>query len=395
MRTADRMQGVHRSYIREILKVTARPEVISFAGGLPHPDSFPADKVAQAAAHVFAEDGAAALQYSTTEGYEPLRNWIAERYAKQGLAARPDDILITTGSQQALDMVGRALCNRGEPMVIERPGYLGAIQCFSMYGVDFKPVDLLETGVDTGQLDAVLQQTGARFFYAVPNFQNPSGISYDAPTRKAVAEIAGRHGCIVIEDNPYGELRFMGEDLPPVRSYMTTPSILLGSFSKMVAPGMRLGWVYAPDGLMDSLVRAKQACDLHTATLTQRILYRYLADNDVDAHIASIRERYKTHRDLMVAAIREHFPQEVRATDPQGGMFLWCTLPQGLSAEQVFERAIQRNVAFVPGRPFYVDGTDNTFRLNFSNASPEKIEEGIARLGACLRECLHQAQSAA
>ncbi|MFV0348116.1 MAG: PLP-dependent aminotransferase family protein [Halodesulfovibrio sp.] len=388
MKTADRMQGVHRSYIREILKVTARPEIISFAGGLPHPDSFPADRVAAAAAKVFAEEGPSALQYSTTEGYAPLRKWIADRYARQGLTVSPDDILITTGSQQALDMAGRAMLNRGDAVVIERPGYLGAIQCFSMYGADFKPVNLLASGVDTDMLDEVLERTGAKVFYAVPSFQNPSGISYDAPTRRKVAELMARHECVLIEDNPYGELRFIGEDVPPVRCHMQTPSILLGSFSKMVAPGMRLGWIYAPDGLMDSLVRAKQASDLHTATLTQSILYRYLADNDVDAHIASIRDRYKRHRDIMVASIREHFPEEVATTDPEGGMFLWCTLPAKVSAEEVFKEAIKNNVAFVPGKPFYVDGTDNTFRLNFSNASPEKIEEGIARLGKCLRHCL-------
>ncbi len=388
MKTADRMQGVHRSYIREILKVTARPEIISFAGGLPHPDSFPAQQVAEAAACVFAEEGASALQYSTTEGYEPLRAWIAQRYERQGLTVDPDDILITTGSQQALDMAGRALLNRGEPMVIERPGYLGAIQCFSMYGVEFKTVDLLPTGVDVDQLDRVLAETGARCFYAVPSFQNPSGISYDEPTRRAVAEVLGRRNCLLIEDNPYGELRFMGEDVLPVRCFMQSPSILLGSFSKMVAPGMRLGWIYAPDGLMDSLVRAKQACDLHTSTLTQRILYRYLRDNDVDSHISSIRERYKLHRDLMVAAIAEHFPAEVTTTDPEGGMFLWCSLPEFVSAEAVFQEAIRNEVAFVPGKPFYVDGTDNTFRLNFSNASPDRIEEGIARLGRCLHDCL-------
>lgn len=388
MKIADRMESVHRSYIREILKVTARPEIISFAGGLPHPDSFPADKVAAAAACVFAEDGPAALQYSTTEGYEPLRQWIADRYARQGLTVRADEILITTGSQQALDMAGRALLNRGDSVAIERPGYLGAIQCFSMYGVEFKPVNLLPTGVDVDQLDAVLKQTGAGHFYAVPSFQNPSGISYDEATRKAVAEVMTRRDCLLIEDNPYGELRFLGADVLPVRCHMKSPSILLGSFSKMVAPGMRLGWIYAPDGLMDSLVRAKQACDLHTSTLTQRILYRYLIDNDVDAHIQSIRIRYKHHRDMMMAAIDAHFPQEVHTTEPEGGMFLWCTLPETVSAEAVFKEAIKHEVAFVPGKPFYVDGTDNTFRLNFSNASPDRIEEGIARLGKCLRTCL-------
>ncbi len=388
MKIAERMEGVHRSYIREILKVTARPEIISFAGGLPHPDSFPVAAVARAAERVFAESGADALQYSTTEGYEPLRRWIAARYVAQGIAADPDDILITTGSQQALDLVGRALLNRGDAVVMERPGYLGAIQCFSLFGVRFFPVTLRESGVDTEMLDRTIAESGAGVFYAVPNFQNPSGISYDARTRMEVAEIMERRGCVLVEDNPYGELRFMGENLPPVRKFSRSPAVLLGSFSKVVAPGLRLGWVFAPKELMDCMVRAKQACDLHTSSLTQRILYQYLMDADVEAHIQSIRERYGRHRDIMVEAIHRHFPEEVHTTRPEGGMFLWCTLPAHLSAEEVFQQAIARNVAFVPGKPFYVDGTDNTFRLNFSNASPERIEEGIARLGTCLRECL-------
>jgi len=389
MRFSDRMGGVRRSYIREILKVTSRPEVISFAGGLPNPDFFPVAELAQAAAGVFESSGQEALQYSTTEGFLPLREYIAARYKdRHGILADPDEILITTGSQQGLDLVGKVFVNPGEGVVIERPGYIGAIQGFSMFGAKFHAVDLSETGIDTGALDRTLEQTGAKLFYAVPNFQNPSGVSYDDKTRKETAEILSRHACLLIEDNPYGELRFMGQGLPLVRAYMDSPSILLGSCSKIVSPGLRLGWVLAPREVILKMVTAKQASDLHSSTLAQHILHNYLTRFDVDAHIQKIRAAYKLQRDLMVQAIQENFPKTVRFTEPEGGMFLWVTLPEGFSAVRLFDQAIEKNVAFVPGKPFYVDGTDNTFRLNFSNSSPERIREGMARLGRCLTELM-------
>lgn len=386
MRLAQRMESVPRSYIREILKVTAQPDIISFAGGLPHPASFPVDAVASAAASVLEEAGPEALQYTTTEGFPPLRQWIADRYKRQGIEVSPDDILITTGSQQALDLVAKACIDRGGKVVMERPGYLGAIQCFAVFGPDFVTVPLTPRGVDTKALRKAARD--AQVFYAVPSFQNPSGITYDDATRREVAEIMAETGCLLVEDNPYGELRFMGQHLPPVRAYASAPSVLLGSFSKVVSPGLRLGWVCAPQEVLNPMITAKQASDLHTPGFTQRILHRYLMDNDVDTHIASIRARYGAQRDAMVQAIRQHFPEEVACTEPEGGMFLWCTLPSGISAEALFHKAIERKVAFVPGRPFYVDETDDTFRLNFSNSSPELIDEGIARLGQCLREYL-------
>ena len=393
MRLAQRMESVPRSYIREILKVTAQPDIISFAGGLPHPASFPVDAVASAAASVLEEAGPEALQYTTTEGFPPLRQWIADRYRRQGIHVSPDDILITTGSQQALDLVAKACIDRGGKVVMERPGYLGAIQCFAVFGPDFVTVPLTPRGVDTDALRKAAR--GAQVFYAVPSFQNPSGITYDEQTRREVADIMAETGCLLVEDNPYGELRFMGQHLPPVRAYASAPSVLLGSFSKVVSPGLRLGWVCAPQDVLNPMITAKQASDLHTPGFTQRILHRYLTDNDVDTHIASIRARYGTQRDAMVQAIRRHFPEDVACTEPEGGMFLWCTLPEGISAEALFHKAIERKVAFVPGRPFYVDETDDTFRLNFSNSSPELIDEGIARLGQCLREYLGKGQASA
>lgn len=386
---SQRMAGVRRSYIREILKVTERPEVISFAGGLPHPDSFPVAAVAKAAADVLAESGPNALQYSTTEGFEPLRRWIAERYRERhGMEFSPDEVLITTGSQQALDLIAKVFLDPGDGLVVERPGYIGAIQSFSVFGPDFRPVTLTERGIDCAELERVLKAGGVKAMYLVPSFQNPSGITYDLETRKKVAELAAEHGVLLVEDNPYGELRFKGEALAPVRKYAQGPAILLGTFSKIVAPGLRVGWLVAPQELRDQLVTAKQASDLHTSSLTQRIIHRFLTDNDLEAHIASIRRRYGAQRDRMVAAIDERFPQGVSSTKPEGGMFLWVTLPGEVSARKLFEEALARNVAFVPGRPFYLEEVDNTFRLNFSNASLPAIDEGMNRLAACLAEHL-------
>jgi 2-aminoadipate transaminase len=386
---SQRMAGVRRSYIREILKVTARPEIISFAGGLPHPESFPVQAVAKATADVLAESGPDALQYSTTEGFAPLREWIAARYRERhGIEVSADEVLITTGSQQALDLIGKVFLDPGDGLVVERPGYIGAIQSFSVYGPDFRPVTLTEKGLDCVELERVLAGGGVKSLYLVPSFQNPSGITYDLETRKKVAGLAAEYGALLVEDNPYGELRFKGGAIPPIRKFTTGPAILLGTFSKIVAPGLRVGWLVAPTEMRDKLVTAKQAADLHTSSLTQRIIHRFLTDNDLEAHIESIRSRYGAQRDRMVAAIHERFPAGVSCTEPEGGMFLWVTLPEGISARKLFEAALARNVAFVPGRPFYLEEVDNTFRLNFSNASLPAIDEGMDRLAACIREHL-------
>lgn len=389
MQLSRRMANVRRSYIREILKVTQRPEVISFAGGLPSPDHFPVRGFAEATQAVLDEAGPQALQYSTTEGFPPLREFISRRYRdKWGLDIPPEEILITSGSQQGLDLIAKTLLDEGDTVLIERPGYLGAIQCFSMFGVEFSTVDLTPSGPDLEQLALRLEE-GARLFYVVPTFQNPSSTAWDLTTRQEAARLLAASNAVLLEDNPYGELRFLGHDMPPVRAFFDDErAVLMGSFSKIVAPGLRLGWIAAKPALMHHLVTAKQASDLHTSTFTQRVLARFLADTDLDEHIALIRKEYGERRDCMVAAIEKHFPVEVTASRPEGGMFLWCELPEGVSASALFEKTIACNVAFVPGRPFYVDGTDNAFRLNFSNSTPERINEGIKRLGACLREAL-------
>ena len=389
MRFSARMAGVARSYIREILKVTQNPEVISFAGGLPSPEHFPAEAMAAAARDVLLGSGPQALQYATTEGHLPLREYISQRYAaKLNLAIPPEEILITTGSQQALDLMAKVMLDVGDEVLIERPGYLGAIQSFSLYGARFLTADLGPDGVDLEQTAAHLKKR-PKLFYTVPSFQNPSGATYCLETRQEAARLIGASDTILLEDNPYGELRFSGETLPPLRAFCdNSQAALMGSFSKIASPGMRVGWIAAGPELMEKLVTAKQASDLHTSIFAQRVLFRYLETNDLDAHIAEIRRTYGARCRCMVAVMRREFPAEVTFVEPEGGMFLWGRLPEGVSAEAVFKKAIARKVAFVPGRPFYVDGTDNAFRLNFSNADPHLIEEGIGRLGACLREVL-------
>jgi len=385
---ADRMAKTHKSFIREILKVTEDPKVISFAGGLPNPKLFPVQEVIEASVKILEEDGENVLQYSTTEGYSLLREYIAERYLKKkGLKVSSDEILITNGSQQGLDLIGKVFLNREDRVVIERPGYLGAIQAFGIYEPIFEPIPLLDDGIDIDLLGEAVNSDGIKLFHTVVNFQNPSGITYSKEKRLALADIFKGRNTILVEDDPYGELRFMGEDLPSMRKYIEDNVVLLGSFSKIVSPGLRLGWVCARKDVMEKIIVAKQASDLHSSSLSQRIIFRYLIDHDIDEHILKIREAYKRQRDLMVSMIEKYFPEEIKFTKPEGGMFLWITLPESLSSLRLFDLAKKENVAFVPGNAFYIDGGgNNTLRLNFSNSDEEKIEEGIKRLARVIKK---------
>lgn len=396
MKFAQRMGGAQKSFIREILKVTENPEIISFAGGLPSPAFFPVEEIAEAAAKVLRTSGREALQYRTTEGSRPLRQWIADRYQRKGVTVTCDEILITTGSQQGLDLVGKIFLDPGDRVILERPGYLGAIQALGMYQAAFAPVTLQEDGVDLDGLRRALRSGPAKLYYAVPNFQNPSGISYTKEKRQAVADILRSGDTMFVEDDPYGELRFRGQASPSMGHYLPDRTILLGSFSKIAAPGLRLGWVCARGEVMEKLVVAKQGADLHSGYLAQRILEQYLADNDIDQHIARIREAYGRQRDVMIDCLKRYCPAQMHFTQPEGGMFLWATLPEGLSSLEVFDHAIQAKVAFVPGHPFYVDdGGDRTLRLNYSNSSVEKIEEGICRFGKVLEDLMAKRPKAA
>lgn len=387
---AERMNKVQKSFIREILKVTEDPKVISFAGGLPNPLSFPVKEIQDASQKVLNENGNAVLQYSTTEGYLSLRQYIAERYLKRfGLKIHADEILITNGSQQGLDLIGKVLLNKNDNILIERPGYLGAIQAFSIFEPVFHSIPLKDDGIDINSLENALDIYKPKLFYTVPNFQNPSGITYSSENRKIAASILKKHNTILIEDDPYGELRFIGQDLLPIRNYLEDNSIMLGSFSKIVAPAMRLGWICAKGEIMEKLIVAKQAADLHSNYYSQRVLYQFLLDNDLEYHIKRIKQLYKGQRDCMVSMIERYFPEEVKSTKPEGGMFLWLTLPEGISSLNLFNLAAKENVAFVPGDPFYVNEKDtNTLRLNYTNSNEEIIEEGVKRLAKATREII-------
>jgi 2-aminoadipate transaminase len=395
---ARRMGNVQRSFIREILKVTEDPSIISFAGGLPNPRFFPSAEIAEAASRVLSTEGAAALQYATTEGFPPLRQWIADRYARRGLRVSPDEVLVLNGSQQGLDLAAKIFLDPNDAVLVERPTYLAALQAFALFEPSFVSIALHEDGPDTAETERALAQRSPRFFYAVPTFQNPSGISWSPARRRAIAALLAAGPTVLIEDDPYGELRFSGEPLPFVASLMgeravaDCRAVLLGTFSKIAAPGLRLGWICGGHDIMERLVVAKQAADLHSNGFAQRVLHRWLVDHDLDAHIARIRQAYGRQRDLMVELAGGLFPPGVTCTRPDGGMFLWVTLPHGCSSLELFNRAVAEKVAFVPGQAFFADGGgENTLRLNFSNSDEARIEEGMRRLARVMRSMLGDA----
>jgi len=382
------MTNVQKSFIREILKVTVDPQIISFAGGLPNPQTFPVEEIETAASKVLKNDGKNTLQYSTTEGYLPLRQYIVDRYKlKKGLDISPDDILITNGSQQALDLIGKAFVDKDDDVIIESPGYLGAIQALSMYEPNFHVVPLNDDGIDIETFRGQISKFNPKIFYSVPNFQNPTGITYSSQKRVELANVLSNSKTIMIEDDPYGELRFLGENLPSMKSYLSNNIILLGSFSKIISPGMRLGWVCANQEVMEKLIIAKQASDLHSNFLSQRIIYQYLVDCDLDDHIERIKQLYKAQRNFMISGIDEYFPKDFRTTRPEGGMFLWVEMPDSISSIKLFDIASKEKVVFVPGDPFYINITDsNAMRLNYTNSTEEDIEIGIKRLVNALKK---------
>jgi 2-aminoadipate transaminase len=327
------------------------------------------------------------LQYSSSEGDAELRAWIASRYKeKQGLNISPKNILITNGSQQALDLLGKVLLNEGDPIAIENPGYLGAIQSFSLYQPKMHTVAIDENGLNVGQLSTVLEAHKPKLLYTVPNFQNPTGISYSQDNREAVAKVVSKSDTLLIQDDPYGELRFSGEQKSNFYELLPEQTLLLGSFSKVVVPSFRLGWIVAPDWLMKPLVIAKQAADLHTNYFSQQVIFQYLKDNALDDHIEKITEFYGKQKQVMMDAIEQYFPADVKVAEPEGGMFLWVTLPVEMSAMDLFDKAIKEKVAFVPGKPFYVGGDleENTLRLSYVTVDESSIVEGIKRIGKCI-----------
>lgn len=382
---SERILNTPASFIREILKVIQQDDIISFAGGLPNPVSFPKKELKQSMERVIDQFGDEVFQYSSTEGYRPLREWVAERYRDEyGMDVQADDVLITTGSQQALDLMGKVLINPGDALAIEEPGYLGAIQAFTVFEPDFCPVPLLDDGIDLDRLEQILEERNVKLLYTVPNFQNPTGLTYSVEKRKALCALLNRYSAYLIEDDPYGQLKFEGEMYPYIGSFGLKKSVLFGTISKIITPGMRLGWICTKDReLMQHLVTAKQAADLHSNIFAQYAVYDYLMNHELNEHIGKIKTLYKEQSDAMLQAMKDFFPDTVTYTMPKGGMFVWGSLPEGESSLELFDRAMKEKVAFVPGNPFYVDDQKPvpTFRLNYTNSEPEVIREGIRRLG--------------
>ena len=384
---SDRIIKTKPSFVREILKVTEQKDVISFVGGLPNPISFPKKALEESSIRIIENYGDKVFQYSTTEGYKPLRQYIADRYKKRfNLDVDADDILITTGSQQGLDLMGKVLLNKGDKVAIEKPGYLGAIQSFSLYEPKFCPITLDSDGINLEELENTLKNNDVKILYTVPNFQNPTGLTYSMEKRKAMRDILKKYNTFLIEDDPYGELRFSGENLPYIGADYLENSVLFGSFSKTVTPGMRIGYLCTKNTeLRKHLVTAKQSSDLHTNIFSQYMIYDYLVNNDYEEHIAKIKALYKEQATCMINAMEKYFPSYVSFTKPEGGMFMWATLTNNESSLDVFNKAMEKKVAFVPGDPFYVDvENSNTFRLNYTNSDDTTIEEGIKRLGSVL-----------
>jgi 2-aminoadipate transaminase len=383
-RFADRVSHVPQNFIREILKVASDPSMLSFAGGLPNPDFFPVDELAESSAKVFRTRGHQALQYHVTEGYYPLREYIATRYKRRcGLNISPEEILITNGSQQALDIIGKLFINPGDEVLVERPTYLGALQCLSMFSPVFREVKLDSNGPDLAELEAQLTNHPIKLFYGIPDFQNPTGTRYSLAKRSLVSEIFHRHQTLVIEDDPYGEIIFNDDPFPKLYSFIPDHTILLGSFSKIISPGMRLGWMVATKEIIRKATVMKQASDLHSGNLTQFILHQFLMDYDLDKHILKIKHAYRSQRDVMTAVIAEYFPTDVKYTQPDGGMFLWLTLPEGITSRELLSRAMQEKIVFVPGDTFYAGTPDTqTLRLNFSNVDPERMKTALQVLAA-------------
>lgn len=384
---AARVARTGSSPVRDILALTARPEVISFAGGLPAPELFDAAGIAAAFQHVLAEEPMRALQYSTSEGDPTLRAAVAARTTARGLPTEADDVLVTTGSQQGLTLLATALLEPGDVVLVEDPCYLAALQTFSFAGARVVPVPTDDEGLDPAALDEITARERPKLLYLVPTFQNPTGRTLSAERRAAVAEVAARRGLWIAEDDPYGELRFEGEPVPWVASFPGAEdrTALLGSFSKVMAPGLRLGSVRAPAALRRACVIAKQAADLHTSTVDQAAAARYLAVADLDAHLRRVRDAYRARRDALVDGLSTALPGGSRWNRPAGGMFVWATLPEGYDATALLPEVVRHDVAYVPGAPFFAGPPDATaVRLSFVTHSPEEIREGLGRLQKAL-----------
>ncbi len=401
-----RANAMKASEIRELLKLTENPEVISFAGGLPNPQSFPVEEVHEATQRVFRDHAQRAFQYSTTEGVSELRESVADYlHASQAMDVHPDDVLITNGSQQGLDLLGRTLLDAGDTVVTSNPTYLGALQALSYYGAKYAGVDSDGDGLLPDALDDTLKGLAARgvrpkFLYAVPTFQNPSGTCIPEARRRRILDIAHEHDLLIVEDDPYGRLRFDGDPVPTLHSLDKGGDrvLYLGTFSKILVPGFRLAWTAGPSELVRKMVVSKQSIDLCTNAFTQFIAADMLQNGIIEKHLPEIIRLYKGKRDVMLGAMDEHFPKEgVHWTRSRGGMFTWAEMPDGVNTVEMLEETVRRNVAYVPGKPFFPDPEQgfNTMRLNFTHASDDNIKVGIERLAGVMVETMERQKALA
>ncbi|WP_144552525.1 PLP-dependent aminotransferase family protein [Bacillus sp. X1(2014)] len=384
---ADRTHLVKPSETREILKVTERPEVISFAGGLPAPELFPVEALKDVCNAVLNEEGAASLQYSTTEGFIPLREAICQRMKVMGINSTIDNVLITSGSQQAIDLTGRIFINEGDTIICESPTYLAAINAFKPYNPKFVEVAMDDDGMVMEELEKKLQKyPNTKFIYTIPDFQNPTGRTLKLERRKRMIELANQYDVLIVEDNPYGAIRFAGEALPPVKYFDIEGRVIyISTFSKIFTPGLRLGWICADGSFIEKYVAFKQTADLHTDSFAQRITAKYLELYDIEEHINKIKAVYKERCTDMLSCIEEFFPKNLSYSKPEGGLFIWVELPESVDSRELFVECLANNVAFVPGTPFFPNETkNNAIRLNYSNMPKEKIREGMKRLGDVL-----------
>lgn len=388
-RMASRTQRMKSSVIRELLKLTQQPDIISFAGGLPAPEMFPIREFDEACHYILRTEGEIALQYSPTEGFPPLKEFLADYMSKYGILVEPENILIVSGSQQGLDLLGKLFIEKDGCVVSSRPTYLGALQAWNAYEAHYCTVTLDDDGMDVEQIpDIIKSGHRPRFVYVLPNFHNPAGTTLNEARRNRLVEIAREYDLVLVEDDPYGELRYEGEDLTPIFRLAPERTIYLSTFSKTLAPGIRLAWVVAPKPLIQRLVQAKQGADLHTGTFVQMVANDICQRGILKQHVKRLRAVYHQRRDAMLDAIVEHWPADVKFTRPAGGLFLWPRMPKQIDTQEFFEKAIEEKVAYVPGTAFYPEGQggQHAMRLNFSNASEELINEGIYRLGVALKK---------
>ncbi len=391
LKFAERMDNIKASEIRELLKLTQRPEIISFAGGLPAAELFPTKELIEISKEVIEKHGSKALQYGPTEGYQPLREVITKRMEKVEVHMSPEDVLVTSGSQQGLDFVAKIFINPGDSIVVEKPSYLGAINAFKAYQPNFIDVELEDDGMNMEELEEILKNgENIKFIYVIPDFQNPTGKTWSTEKRIKLVELANKYDVVIVEDNPYGELRFEGEMLPAIKHYDTEGRVVFfGTFSKIFCPGLRLGWVAASPEILNKFILVKQGADLQSSTISQIEVATYFENYDIENHIEKIKETYLRRRNLMLKVMDEEFPEGVKYTRPEGGLFSWVELPEHINTRELAVKALEKNVAFVPGGSFFANSdNEHCMRLNYSAMKDELIVEGMKKLAEVINEAV-------